>query len=1317
MKLNLLFKTSPRVVASLLLSLCAGSSLGADFSNTVASLNPAGYWRLSEATAVPPPNVARNFGSLGDVANGYAVLDVTNGAPGIVGTSFRFTNPNAYDNSAASVGYSGSVVDVPYNAALNPDGAFTVEFWAKPARTGGEDYCPLTSMDPDQSRSGWLFYQSVVGQWRFRVGGPGSYSGTATGGAIAVNAWQHIVGIFDGANPPNISLYVNGQKVAGPVPANGALGFQPNRARVLRIGSTDFPNRGFDGWVDEVAIYSSILAADVINSHYQVATTNSAGYAALVLASNPVGYWHLDEPVYTAPNPSALPVTVNSGTLGAAANGTNYPGVIPGVAGPPFSGLGINNAAIQFNGTVGKISLGNPDGLNFSDQITLMAWVKPTALNQVRNIVVHGPSDAAFVFLRMDNGSYEVGSADLDANYFTSAPIPEGDIGNWVFLAGTWDGTAWNLYRYDSLVASAEFAIGALPVDAPWSIGSLDNPTTSDGQVFQGAIDEVAVFPAALTAEQIQAIFYSGNVLLITEQPEPPVGPVYESSDLTFSVAAAGNPTLSYQWIKDEVQLPGQTGTDLILSNVTTNDSGNYAAVVSNSSGSVTSSIIALTVLASSPLILEQPQPATRYASASATFSVSAVGTRPLTYQWYYNDTNVISGANAARYTLTGVQAADAGTYSCLITNPNGSTNTVSAPLTVLPLPANYPTTAIADNPIAYWRLGEADGTVAYDYWGGNDGEYNDVALGLAGYSVSDPDKAAGFGGVNTYVGVVNSPAINFSGSSATFTLEAWVNGPATQLDGAGIIAKGRGTTGAGGVPGEQYTLDVSGGFYRFHVDPATGTAGEVIALVGPDGTWQHLVAVYDQSAGTMAIYVNGENVGSGTTPDAGPLSSALPLGIGSRRGGVGSEYDLYFDGSIDEVAIYNTALTAEQVLAHFNSQYAPNTPPLIQKQPASVTNYVSRSVILKVVAGGSPPLSYQWKKGPSDVPGATGATLTLSPLASINAGSYTVVVGNSVGPSATSDAASVTVLPIPSSTILSPGLVLHLPFDSSLADTSGHGNNGTGVGSPTFINGKLGGKALHYSTVVDTNTTPPTITASYVNLGVRPDLQFGSNVNFSLSYWVRLPLNAEPGDLPFFCNTVGSTFGVGYVFAPSYKLGGWAWSIVDAGLNGAGVYGEDNSLNDGQWHHLVHTFDRTGSAITYLDGAPAIYTLQAGTSASAAGDIDTGSATTIGQDPTGKYPESAEVDIDDLGVWRRVLTPLEVVGIYLGGATNGVSFNTGDVKITFQTSGNQLQLSWPSGTLQSTDDLSVQFDDVLNPTNPYLVTPSGAKKFFRIKL
>src|SRR5262249_38211120 len=151
-------------------------------------------------------------------------------------------------------------------------------------------------------------------------------------------------------------------------------------------------------------------SANTVAAHHDAATTNNAGYGTQILADSPVGYWNFDEPVYTPPDPTTLPVTVNAGTVGPLANGTNFPGITAGVDGPPFSGFGADNKAIQLSGVGGNVALGNPDGLNFDGLITIIAWIKPQFTDGLRDIVAHGytvdPADAE-VLLRINSGFYE----------------------------------------------------------------------------------------------------------------------------------------------------------------------------------------------------------------------------------------------------------------------------------------------------------------------------------------------------------------------------------------------------------------------------------------------------------------------------------------------------------------------------------------------------------------------------------------------------------------------------------------------------------------------------------------------------------------------------------------------------------------------------------------------------------------------------------------------------------------------------------------------------------------------------------------------
>src|SRR5205807_2523439 len=115
-----------------------------------------------ESATSPAPNTTANSGTAGAIGTGYIVNDVTNGQSGVVGTSFRFTNPGQ------GVGYVGSHVDVEWSAAINPYPPFSIEFWAKPNALGTDatGYGPVTSMNPyyfAANRSGWLFYMNSAG--------------------------------------------------------------------------------------------------------------------------------------------------------------------------------------------------------------------------------------------------------------------------------------------------------------------------------------------------------------------------------------------------------------------------------------------------------------------------------------------------------------------------------------------------------------------------------------------------------------------------------------------------------------------------------------------------------------------------------------------------------------------------------------------------------------------------------------------------------------------------------------------------------------------------------------------------------------------------------------------------------------------------------------------------------------------------------------------------------------------------------------------------------------------------------------------------
>jgi hypothetical protein len=293
-----------------LIGLLAVPTVQADYSSVVLGDNPAAYFHLNDTAVTPTPAPAANLGSLGAAGNGTYAGAYTRPVAGAVGanTAVTFSNPGA-----TTTAYVGSV-NVVNNAALNPSGGFTIEFWAKPNGTISTLLSPVNSMSFTTGRSGYLFYQNA-GTWQFRIGVTTSTTASiVNGGTVASNQWQHIVGVYSGGPSGTMTLFVDGVQVA-----SGAATYEVNDNAPFCIGGTSAPNRTFDGAVDEVAFYSAVLSADTIAAHYTARTTNAASYATQILAAAPVGYWRLDEPA------DPIIVATNSGSLGAAKNGTNFP--------------------------------------------------------------------------------------------------------------------------------------------------------------------------------------------------------------------------------------------------------------------------------------------------------------------------------------------------------------------------------------------------------------------------------------------------------------------------------------------------------------------------------------------------------------------------------------------------------------------------------------------------------------------------------------------------------------------------------------------------------------------------------------------------------------------------------------------------------------------------------------------------------------------------------------------------------------------------------------------------------------------------------
>jgi len=189
-----------------------------------------------------------------------------------------------------------------------------------------------------------------------------------------------------------------------------------------------------------------------------------------------------------------------------------------------------------------------------------------------------------------------------------------------------------------------------------------------------------------------------------------------------FSVAATGSSPLNYQWHQGGVNV----GTDS-ASYSSNSAQGSYpvTVTVSNAAGSVTSNIatLAVTLAPAAPTIATAPSPQSVTVGDAVTFTVTANGTAPLSYQWYQGTTPV--GGNAPFYAIGSAQPANAGTYTVTVSNGTAPAATSgAAALTVNPAavaptistapgsqtvtegqPASFTVTATGSAPLSYvWQ-------------------------------------------------------------------------------------------------------------------------------------------------------------------------------------------------------------------------------------------------------------------------------------------------------------------------------------------------------------------------------------------------------------------------------------------------------------------------------------------------------------------------------------------------------------------------------------------------------------------------------------
>ena len=560
------------------------------------------------------------------------------------------------------------------------------------------------------------------------------------------------------------------------------------------------------------------------------------------------------------------------------------------------------------------------------------------------------------------------------------------------------------------------------------------------------------------------------NVTLFAAAPsltaQPQSQTVSDGTTVTFSVGAYGSQPMSYQWLWNGATLAGATNSVLTFTNVHADRETNYAVVVTNIWGSVTSTQASLTVLLL-PVITQQPKPLTVLQGDDAIFMAQASGTH-LSYQWKFGN-DWIPGATNATLLMTDASAANAGRYKVEVSNLGGSVASAEAILTVIIPPT------ITEQPVGKnLNLGssftlnvKASGTEPFGYqWlkdgvalaGANqasftiskmtrglEGAYAVIVANQAGYDISLPAVLL----VNTAPQITTQPLSQtvIRGANVMFSLTATgVPVPVYQWQRNGVNLEGA----------TQPTLLLT------NVQPAQSGAYSV-AVVNSMGAVESVEAVLqvitpsiawaDDFAAAGILYTTnglGRGTNCGATKQAGEPTHA---GKGSVTNSVwitwwapangiatfstlGSDFDTVLAvyrgtnvnaltkvaadddsagfhcskvsfnalaGSYYRIAVAGVGNTCGNIILSWDLLITTELLPQITQAPSDFTGNTNDVVALQVLFTAFEPTAIQWFYQGQTLPGATNALFVIPNLQDDKVGGYAVRLTGSSGRSVVS--------------------------------------------------------------------------------------------------------------------------------------------------------------------------------------------------------------------------------------------------------------------------------------------------------------------------
>ena len=590
---------------------------------------------------------------------------------------------------------------------------------------------------------------------------------------------------------------------------------------------------------------------------------------------NATGVWNSNYVVAQHMKETSGTTTYDSTSNGK--NGTKLSATEPN---PTTSGQ--INGAQNFDGSNDYITLSSSVSGSI-DQITVSAWVYSDTLDEASSYrgivseVFSGDGNVEFE-LYLSGASHYLSAGFYTGTWKTLSDTVTFPQNQWVYVSATYDGHYIKLYKNSTLVNTSTDLNTALPNGANgWRIGKRHD-SGNPGDMWDGTIDEVRISNTPRSASWVGASYKSGADTLNTYGTEQSYTPEFNVSN-QVSVSGWYYPTTLDATTKYLTYGSGTTKSMYIKT-----DSANAGKLLYSSNG-------------------------TDEGASSTTLS---------TNNWYYitltgNSTETklyINGKLDSTVTnTTGVSDLKSfyvGNNNSLSTNGFiGKTDEVKLYNTVLAASEIAGSYDSPKSPVAYYTFDQKSTTGVFDIsTNNNSGTW--AGSTTSRYTTGKFGSAGVFDGSTDYVSTSDTPF----DITTDFTLESWVNLGTAGSAPYNIVSK-HGVAASGGY---ALFVDANGAVNCLTDNGTTETVSKTAnSAVTSSSGWIHVAAVREGTS--CKVYINTEDRTSTAGTHATLSANALTLRLGSNTSGAG-----FFKGSMDEVKIYDYAVTPKSLLIDYNA-------------------------------------------------------------------------------------------------------------------------------------------------------------------------------------------------------------------------------------------------------------------------------------------------------------------------------------------------------------------------------------------------------------